>query len=250
MGISSFSWEQENLLLEFLEKAESWVQDFVWDLSDKSRLALHKADIHLTEMRWQIERRLREKPQPSIADELHKRLDTVQRAQVELMAVKPRVEDMRATYLGYEVVATASREAYGDLAGARMSVIQMRVSVPDRVRVAFDREVFRPDEPEGSNSVTAWGDIEWTALSGSGLDKGGVLPPRGRPHLKVIAQPQCWYLGIAPQFDGWVASVGRLKAIQDFTHGRAGEQAGVITDSEMLFRLAQESGCKNFLCKR
>jgi hypothetical protein len=40
MRISSFSSEQENFLLEFLEKAESWVQDFVWNVSDKSRRVL------------------------------------------------------------------------------------------------------------------------------------------------------------------------------------------------------------------
>jgi hypothetical protein len=250
MGISSFSWEQENLLLDFLDKVENWVQEFVWDLSGKSRLALHKTDIHLTEMRWQIERRLKEKPEPSIADDLHKRLDAIQRVQVELMAVRPRVADMRATYRGYEVVATASREAYGDRAGLPMSAIQLRVSVPDKVRVVFDREMLRPDEPECPDSGTALRNIEWAALRDSGLDSGDVQPPRGRPHLRVIAQPQCWYLSIAPQIDGWVASVERLKSIQDFTQGRAGEQAGVITDSETLFRLAQESGCKSFLCKR
>lgn len=250
METPGFSWEQESLLLEFLAKAESWVQGFAWDLSDKSRLALHKADSHLSEMRWQLERRLLEKPEQGIAEQHQMQLGAVQRALVELRAVKPQAGDMQAALLGYDVVETKLPGTTGRRSGDRRAAIHLRVSVPDRVRVTFNREVSTPDEKRQSEGRPVWENIEWAVLQGCGPGKWDARPPRGHPYLKIIAQPQSWYLDIAPQIEGWVASYERLKSIQVFAREQHADQAGVITDNETLFRLSLESGCKSYLCKR
>jgi hypothetical protein len=258
----TFTAEQDVLLLEFLEKAESWVQGFTWNLSDDFKEALGEAKERLSDQLKTIQTGLAEKPGQTVVGKLGRQRDAIKTTQAALKGVKLRVGDRRGELVRYEIAAALYRTGRDAKAQALRQVdVRLEVTFPVEVKVPVGGAVSLPYELERGQEKL-WDEdedeyrerlLEQEAERIEVLDKPDkwkTEPPLASPELKVSRKHQYWYLVVAPRSEGVMASFQRLQMIRGLMENPPAGLFGVVTDNEKLCELANEQGYMTFLSTR
>jgi hypothetical protein len=252
------AFEQDLLLLEFLEQANDWVSKFSFDMTGPFRLAIGEEQRVLGNLIQVAETGLQEKPAATIQQMLSQQVKALEAARSQLERIELPEYLTLATLVSYEIATPLTGQApRRKTTELRQADVTLTVKIPDALSIGFGEAVDLPydispmfDLLEGDTSAAgqkAHGERRVVALNDP--SRWGITPPAPEPTITVQHCEWQWHFTIAPQSEGLMAAFHRLQSVRSWVEDGVlpREFFGVVTRKRDLAKLAADQGYRVFL---